>query len=173
MYSNGAWGTSSSLTNVNSQLANADMYRIVATGTGNYAGTSGSAIFVRTPADTSTGGDGEDGTGKFTIGGLTSKVMTYIGTDQMSVLNSMTVTAGGSGTLLTKDDDCTVSVSYNSSTATAMTNAGAYTVLVQGKNNYAQSSVSTTIFIQPKDINATSVSVTGLEQAMVGYTGTA
>ena len=161
-YENGAWVDKGALNNPDTDLDAVGMYRVTATGKGGYNGLSGSAVFVRTAASTDPGQ-----TGDWTITGLDAAgmVLTYNGTDQKSVLDQIQVTDGTSNPV--DKANYTMTVSYNNATAqdagtATMQDAGVYTVTIQGKDGYAESSVTATIYIQPQDIsNATLAGLDG------------
>ena len=165
VYNNGTWTNGGSLTanTIATEMDDAGMYRITATGVNGYTGNSGTAIFVRTAADTSTGG-GQDGTqNAFVITGLDAgeRVLTYNGTNQNGVLTDLGVNANGSAVGVS---DYTVYVSYNNGeeqqgTNIEMINAGVYTIRVQGNagGNFASSSATATVYIQPQDISNGSI----------------
>ena len=168
-YENGAWVDKGALNNPDTDLDAVGMYRVTATGKGGYNGLSGSAVFVRTAADPTEGEEGDISYSGFNVGGADGLV--YDGTDHLNaVLGGLTVTSsGGTGSTLTYGQDYKVTVNGSELTLNAgtysgadMTNAGAYTVVIQGMNGYASSNVSTTVYIQPQDIgNATLAGLDG------------
>ncbi|WP_297235979.1 InlB B-repeat-containing protein, partial [uncultured Flavonifractor sp.] len=164
-YVNGNWTPRGSLTDLTTQLDNAGMYRITATGTGTYIGNSGSVIFVRTAANTSTGGGGDGTENRFVITGLEANdhLLTYTGANQRDVLNDLGISVDNEPI---DDQYYTVTVSYNNGAeepaeSVDMTDAGIYTIHVQGSDNYAQSSATATIYIQPQDISNAQVTGVG------------
>ena len=176
---NGVWSTAGV---TEDSLAQPGMYRITATGNNVYASAgSGSAIFVRTPANTSEGGSGDE-TGDIQYTGLNvggSAGLIFNGQDRLNdVLGSLRVTSGGTPAAdLTLGQDYQIYVNNTQVTqqdgvytGAAMTNAGAYTIEIQGISGYANSSVSTTVYIQPKDINNDTVTVVDEGGSSIVYT---
>lgn len=164
----GGWSSATALTDIATQLDSAGMYRVIATGLGDISGTSGAAIFVRTPALT---GEGE--LGDWQLSGLTAEnlALTYNGQNQISALRNLAVVDGEGAPV--DAQNYTVSIAYNNGEATSVTkngddydydmiNAGVYSVTLQGTGSFSGSSVSISVYVAPKSINSTDVSVAGL-----------
>ena len=153
-------------------LANAGMYVITASGTGDHAGAIGSTTFVRLPENLGEGGLDLEGGGLPTDPsdpnyGNNLIERTYDGSNFKSVLDGITV-SGADGQIAASG--YSVTVSYNGGTpanvtdSTQMVDAGYYLVTYTASGNVS-GTATLVVLIHPRDISASNaaISVSGLD----------